>query len=101
MSKLNKKGTELTQKEWEALVLDLEEFDELLFLKLAERDRFEIVPTVGKDGARLTRKQSALIKKEAERLGLAILYQIDHSEGKSLLVNSKTLKSALISEEVH
>lgn len=92
---------DLTEEQYEKLLIDLEEFEENFYRKLADSDNYEILPTATDDGRPLAAEQLSLLKKECHRLGLRYLYKVDHPNGVVLLINPKTLKVGYISDGVH
>ena len=101
-AKDEKDGTlELSEEQYEKLLIDLEDFEEQFYRKLAESDHYEIIPTATDDGRPLGKEQLSLLTKECHRLGYRYLYKVDHPNGIILLVNPKTLKIGYISDGVH
>ena len=95
-----KEDIELSQEEFESVLEEIEEFDNSAFCFLAGSADYEIIPTTLENGKVLDKKEIAMLKREVERLGSAILYRIDHPNGETLLikVEAKTLKIMLIKE---
>ena len=92
---------ELSEAEYDKLIMDLEEFENGFYSKLAKSDEYEIIPTMTEQGRFLSKEQLALITKECGRLGRKYLYKVDMTNGSTLLINPKTLKTAHITEGVH
>lgn len=92
---------ELSEQEYEKLLMDLEGFEETFYKALAESEQYEIIPTATEDGTILSREQLSLLTKECHRLGYKYLYKVDLPSGVILLINPKTLKTGYISDGVH
>lgn len=98
----DKDGTlELTEEEYDKLLIDLESFEEKFYSTLADSKNYEIIPTMTEDGRFLSKEQLSLLVKECHRLGLRYLYKIDLNSSVTLLINPKTMKIAYINDEVH
>lgn len=92
---------ELTEAQYEKLLLDLEDFEEKFYSKLAGSEKYEIIPTVTEEGRLLSKEQLDLLIKECHRLGFRYLYKVDLPNGTILLINPKTMKIGYISDGVH
>lgn len=95
------KEIELTEEEYDKLMVDLEGFEENFLRKLADTDKFEIVPTTDQNGRPYDKEQLTLIKKECLRLGVKILYKIDLSSSVYILFNPQTMKIGYVTEGIH
>lgn len=91
---------ELTEEDFEQLAEDIEEFQEEFLNRLAGTHKFEIIPSTDESGKPLDKKHYSLLKRECSRLGLKVLYRIDIGN-KCIIVDPKTLKIGIISEEIH
>lgn len=98
----NKDGAlELTEQEYDKLLIDLEDFEEKFYRVLVEADNYEIVPTTTEEGRIISKEQLTLLTKECHRLGFRYLYKVDLNSGVILLINPKTMKIGYISDGVH
>lgn len=99
--KKHRKPDELTQEQFDQLMLDLEEFNETFFQTLAGSENYEVVPTVTDMGKPLTKEQYTYVKSECSRLGLAVIYKVDKSDGTSMYINLQEKKIGFIDEGIH
>lgn len=91
---------ELSQEEFDKLIMDLNEFDNKFFEYLAESPKYEIVPITSEEGLILTKEQIALVQRECNRLGLNVLYRIEEHNA-IVMINPHTMKIGYITEGVH
>lgn len=102
MAAKKKDGTlELTEEQYDKLIMDLEIFEENFYKALASTERYEIIPTSTEEGKVLSKEQLSLLTEECKRLGLKILYKVDLNSNTVLLINPKTLKTGYITEGIH
>lgn len=92
---------ELTEEEYDKLMVDMEEFENNFLRNLANSDKFEIIPTQDERGRFFTKEQLTLIKKECLRLGAKILYKVDLNGSVYILINPETMKIGYVSEGIH
>jgi hypothetical protein len=91
---------EMTPEEIQEILDAVDDFEEYTLSSIAGTERYELIPTTDNYGNPLTKKQFDLARRECSRLGATPLYVLE-MKGYSVVVNAKTLKMGIISEEVH
>lgn len=100
-TKKHSKPKELSEEQFEKLVKQVEEFNDLFFITLAGTKEYEIVPTLTDQGQPLTKEQYSLVKNECSRLGLSVIYKMDLPDGSSVYTNIENNKVGYIHEGMH
>jgi hypothetical protein len=101
MIKKRNKPKELSEEQFQELVQAVELFDEKFFIALAGTDEYEIIPTMTDQGQPLTKEQYSLLKNECSRLGLAIIYKMEHPDGSTVYTSVENKKVGYIQEGLH
>lgn len=92
---------ELSDEQFEKLILENEEFDEKFFRALAGTDKYEIVPTLTDHGQPLTKEQYSLLKNECSRLGLSVIYKMELPDGLTVYTSVENNKVGYVHEGLH
>lgn len=91
---------EMSPEEMQEVLDAVDEFEVDFLSSVAGTDKYELLPTTDKYGKPLSKKQFDLIRRECSRLGMTPLYILEMN-GYHVVVNAKTLKMGIVSEEVH
>lgn len=101
VQKKHSKPEQLSDEQFEQLIVEVEEFHEKFFIALAGTDKYEIVPTLSDQGQPLTKEQYTFVINECSRLGLTIIYKMELPNGLTVYTNVKNNKVGYIHEGMH
>ena len=92
---------ELTQEQFDQLMIDLQEFEAKVYIAVAGTDKYEVIPTTDPSGRPIPKEQLDLLLRECKRLGYKPIYRIEINPETFVLFDPQTKKIGYIKEGMH